>query len=214
MNLFDLLPGEWANFLDLGPDYFGQIESNISRFKIIPDKSKIFAAFNLPPDRVKVVLIGQDPYPNPQDAMGLAFSVSKDSQKIPASLKNIKKELETDLSLVLSSSGDLSAWVNQGVLLLNRILTTTENQSNAHRGLGWEEFTEKVVSRLAKRDVVFLLWGNQAIELEKFIDPKNLVKGVHPSPLSAYKGFFGSKPFSAVNQRLNELGLDPVRWNI
>ena len=214
MKLISYLPPQWIEFLELSPDFFSKIESALQGQELNPELSNVFRAFNISPNEVRLVIIGQDPYPDPAAAMGLAFSVPDTLSRLPASLKNIKKELESDLGEKLSSAGDLTAWANQGVLLLNRVLTTKPGFSNAHQGIGWEEFTDLVVSKLAKRKVIFLLWGKQAQDLERFIPSGLVVKGVHPSPLSAYRGFFGSKPFSEINRKLEQIGRAPIKWSI
>ena len=177
----------------------------------IPKISQVFSAFALHPESVKVCIVGQDPYPDPEFAMGMAFSVPSKIVRLPASLKNIFTELEGDLG-IKNSNGDLTNWQEQGVLLLNRALTTNEGISKAHSKIGWYEFTESVVRRLATSDVIFLLWGREAQELAKFIPLNNVVAGPHPSPLSAYRGFFGSKPFSRINSLLEVRGLQIIDW--
>lgn len=214
MTLYDSLPKKWIEFLNINKDYFSQIEKKIEFENINPKKDLIFRAFNLEPEKVKVVIIGQDPYPNPEDAMGLAFSVRPENKKIPASLRNIKKELKDDLGIEIGVSGDLTPWLNSGVLLLNRILTTREGESLAHENCGWEEFTNLVVLKLAQEKSVFILWGKRALELSAFIPEDKVIKGIHPSPLSAHRGFFGSKPFSKANKKLEEMGLTAIDWRI
>ena len=214
MKLINYLPAQWIEFLELNPDFFSKIESALQGQELNPELSNIFRAFNISPFEVRLVIIGQDPYPDPAAAMGLAFSVPHSLRRLPASLKNIKKELESDLGVQLSDTGDLSAWANQGVLLLNRVLTTKPGLSNAHQGIGWEEFTDLVVGKLAKSKVIFLLWGKQAHNLERYIPSEFVVKGVHPSPLSAYRGFFGSRPFSEINRKLVQIGRAPIKWSI
>jgi uracil-DNA glycosylase len=214
VKLIDILPKAWMEVLDLPADFFQKIEDVISGKEINPVEEKIFAAFSLNPSEVKIVIVGQDPYPNPKDATGLAFSIPKEELKIPASLRNIKKEIESDIGVKCSDGGNLQNWQEQGVLLLNRILTTNCGESLSHQNIGWEEFTNKVIEYLSQRDVVFILWGTKAQALAKDIDPKKIILGVHPSPLSAHRGFFGSKPFSAANKKLIELGIKPVDWEI
>ena len=214
MTLIDLLPAEWKIFLELQDDYFKELDEKLTGQEINPEYENIFSCFKLSPDKVKVVIVGQDPYPNPEFAMGLAFSVNPNIKQLPFSLRNIKKELETDLELELSQTGDLRPWVDDGVLLLNRVLTTKRHESMAHENLGWQEFTDLVIRKLAVKKVVFILWGNYAQELSRYIEPKNLIKGVHPSPLSAHRGFFGSKPFSKANEMLREMDLEQINWKI
>jgi uracil-DNA glycosylase len=214
MNLIDLLPIEWREFLGISNGYFHGIESAIGQDSINPEIKNIFKAFQILPSDVKVVIVGQDPYPNSEDAVGLAFSVHANRNVLPASLRNIRKELDSDLNIPFESKGDLTPWVAQGVLLLNRILTTRSGESLAHKGIGWEEFTDLVISKLANRNVIFILWGNSAQSLSKFIPIEKQIVGVHPSPLSASRGFFGSKPFSEVNRKLELFGLTPINWKI
>lgn len=214
MSLDNSFPNDWKNFLDLSSSYFDSIDSKISNQEINPSYENIFNAFSLPPSAVKVVLVGQDPYPDSNDAMGLAFSIPRANNKIPASLRNIKKELESDQGISVSLSGDLTPWKNQGVLLLNRILTTKSGESLAHTNYGWESFTDIVIAALSKKPVVFLLWGKLAQQLGENIEIEKKVIGVHPSPLSAHRGFFGSKPFSQVNEKLIKLGKTPIDWKI
>jgi uracil-DNA glycosylase len=175
-------------------------------------------AFASDPQGVKVVLVGQDPYPTPGDAIGLAFAVSPET-KTPRSLKNIVTELESDIgagTVANPMSPDLSKWASQGVLLLNRGLTTLPGVSGAHLGsaIGWEEFTLKAVKALVERQsVVLMLWGNSAKAIKSQLGDVTFVESAHPSPLSARNGFFGSKVFSQANQKLSDLGLEPIDWS-
>lgn len=184
---------------------------------IYPEKHEIFQAFRLTPfDRVKVVILGQDPYHGKGQAEGLAFSVKK-GVKIPPSLRNIFKELEEDLHIEKPDHGSLVSWAKEGVLLLNTVLTVKEAEANSHAAMGWKNFTDAVIKKLGQRKepIVFILWGNQAKEKEKFIaDHHRIISSVHPSPLSARRGFFGSKPFSRANRYLQEMGRSPVNWKI
>lgn len=183
---------------------------------VYPPAGLIFNAFNLTPfDEVKVVILGQDPYHNPGQAMGLSFSVP-DGMPLPPSLQNIFKEASDDLQLPAPTSGDLTHWASQGVLLLNTILTVEAHQPRSHHSFGWQILTDKVIELLnKKRDgIVFILWGSDAQRKEGQIDhTKHLVlKAPHPSPLSAYRGFFGTKPFSQANYFLISKGKLPIRW--
>ncbi|MCU7557425.1 uracil-DNA glycosylase [Macrococcus capreoli] len=182
---------------------------------IYPPREAIYNAFTLTPfDAVKVVIIGQDPYHGPNQAHGLAFSVQQGT-KLPPSLRNIYKELESDLK-VTRMTGDLTGWAKEGVLLLNRVLTVEEKMANAHKDIGWEIFTRAIIESISahKDHVVFVLWGSPAQTLAQFIntDKHTIIKSAHPSPLSAYRGFFGSKPFSQINEDLQRHGLTPVDW--
>ena len=175
-----------------------------------PARSDIFRAFTLPLHDVKVVIFGQDPYPAHGVADGLAFSTR--GPKIPASLRNIFKEYSDNLGLTVPKSGDLTAWHLNGVLLLNRTLTTVTGERNAHYGAGWSAFTSDVAKALGQLDAVAILWGANARELAPYFKWK--IESVHPSPLSARNGFFGSKPFSRTNELLKELGRPPIDWAI
>ena len=185
--------------------------------EIFPLKSNIFKAFSLTDyNDVKVVILGQDPYHGFGEANGLAFSVN-DNVKLPPSLKNIFKELESDLN-IKNDKGDLSNWAIQGVLLLNTVLTVRAHQANSHQGKGWETFTDAVIQAVNAQDrpIVYFLWGRPAQMKEKMLtNPKHLVlKAPHPSPLSAYRGFFGCKHFSQANEFLKANGIEPIDWQI
>ena len=201
-------------------EYFKKLETFLEeeyRTKtIFPSKEEVFTAFKLCEFKdVKVVIIGQDPYHEINQAHGLAFSV-KDGNKLPKSLINIYKELYDDL-LVTRLTGELTEWASQGVFLINTVLTVEEGKANSHRNKGWEIFTSKVIEELNNDDSpkVFVLWGNQAYEYEKMITNVNhkIIKSAHPSPLSAYRGFFGSKPFSKINEFLKEHNLKEIDWS-
>lgn len=185
---------------------------------VYPPESEVFAAFDLTPlDQVKVVILGQDPYHGPGQAHGLSFSVGQD-QRIPPSLANIFKECQSDLGLEPPSSGSLVGWAQQGVLLLNTCLTVRAAEAASHRGKGWELLTDRVIEaiNLLDRRVVFILWGTPARKKSKLIDQGRhwVLESPHPSPLSAYRGFFGSAPFSQVNKALIADGQDPVSWGL
>ena len=185
---------------------------------VYPPADEIFRAFELTPlSEVKVVILGQDPYHEPGQAQGLCFSVSAGTE-IPPSLKNIYKELQTDLGCRIPNNGDLRKWARQGVLLLNTVLTVRAHAANSHRGIGWEEFTDAAIRAVSAQDrpVVYLLWGRQAADKAPMLtNPKHLVlTAPHPSPLSASRGFFGCRHFSAANRFLEEHGITPVDWQI
>ncbi|MCR5741880.1 MAG: uracil-DNA glycosylase [Gammaproteobacteria bacterium] len=216
------LNNSWDNYLksEFEKPYFKNLESFIDleyeTKTIYPPKDLIFNVFKLCPlENIKVVIIGQDPYHNKGEAMGLSFSVPKNI-KIPPSLVNIYKELSSDLSYPIPKYGDLTPIVKEGVFLMNATLTVRENNPLSHKGYGWETFTNRVIEIISevKEHVVFILWGRSAIEKEKLIDTnKHLVlKSVHPSPLSAYGGFFGSKPFSQANKYLMHHEIEPVDY--
>ena len=186
--------------------------------QIFPDANDIFNAFEFTPlSQVKVVILGQDPYHNVGQAHGLCFSVKPDVE-IPPSLVNIYKELEDDLGCYIPNNGYLEKWARQGVLLLNTVLTVRAHQANSHRGIGWEEFTDAAIRVLAaqERPMVFILWGRPAQMKKSMLNPQRhlILEAPHPSPLSAYRGFFGSRPFSKTNEYLVSHGLEPIDWQI
>jgi uracil-DNA glycosylase len=185
---------------------------------IYPDAHDIFNALRYTGyEQTKVVILGQDPYHGPNQAHGLSFSVQK-GVRIPPSLKNIFKELQADIGCEIPNHGNLVEWAEQGVLLLNTVLTVREGEANSHRGKGWETFTNQVIASLNKREkpVVFILWGKPAQSKLPLIDTSKhrIITSVHPSPLSARKGFFGSKPFSQTNSFLTQLGETEIKWQI
>ena len=184
---------------------------------VYPQSQDILAALNLTPfDQVKVVILGQDPYHGPNQAHGLCFSV-KPGVKIPPSLVNIFKELKDDLGITPPTHGCLGAWGKQGVLLLNNVLTVEDGKAGSHHLKGWEQFTDKIIELLneKKENLVFILWGSPAQKKAQKVDSKKhfIIKSVHPSPLSSYRGFFGSKPFSQTNTYLNSKGIKPINWS-
>lgn len=207
---------------ELESEYMAQLKQYLVKERaahtVYPPSALWFNAFNLTPfDKVKVVVLGQDPYHGAGQAHGLAFSVTA-GIKIPPSLHNIYKELKDDLGISIPSHGDLTGWAKQGVLLLNTCLTVRAHQAYSHRGRGWEQFTDKVITALnaEERGIVFVLWGAAARKKSAMIDtPHNFIlKSPHPSPLSAYRGFFGSKPFSSVNTILRSLNVEPIDWTL
>jgi uracil-DNA glycosylase len=185
--------------------------------KIFPKMDDIFRSLSFfPPKDINVVIVGQDPYHSYGQANGLAFSVNEGT-KLPPSLKNIYKELESDLGIIESKNGNLESWAKQGVLLLNTILTVEESRPGSHQGIGWEEITDCFLNNIGNNGaVVFILWGAKAQDKENVIVKKNnlIIKSPHPSPLSAYKGFFNSKPFSRTNKFLESQGKKAINWNI
>lgn len=208
VDLIRLLPKSWHEFVDL--DLLAQISKNLTS-SFIPEQQSIFRALQISPDKVTVVIVGQDPYPNAKHAMGLAFSTPTGVAPLPKSLKNIFTELNNDLAID-RSNGDLSDWASQGVLLLNRSLTVEPGKSDSHSNLGWQDFTEKIIQAAANNGALAILWGNEAQKVSNIFAATDVFKSAHPSPLSAYRGFFGSKPFSKVNKRLIEKGLTPIKW--
>lgn len=215
---------DWDNVLkgEFESEYFQKILNSLDHeyatHKVYPQENKIFSAFKLTPYKdVKVVIIGQDPYHGEGQAHGLAFSVMP-GVPIPPSLVNIFKEIASDLGGYVPDNGYLVPWAKQGVLLLNTVLTVREGQPNSHRALGWERFTDAVIKALNQKEnrIVFLLWGNNAKQKAQLIDQSkhSILYATHPSPLSAYGGFFGCKHFSKTNQILKESGQEPINWQI
>lgn len=197
---------------------FQFVKDEYNSTQIFPPADDIFNAFHLTPlSQVKVVILGQDPYHNVGQAHGLCFSVRPEVD-IPPSLVNIYKELHDDLGCRIPNNGYLVKWAEQGVLMLNTVLTVRAHMANSHRGKGWEEFTDAAIAALNKQDrpIVFILWGRPAQTKERMLhNPNHLIlKAPHPSPLSAYNGFFGSKPFSQTNRFLEEHGVAPIDWQI
>ena len=181
-----------------------------------PDGHSVFRAFTYPMADVRVLIIGQDPYPTPGHAVGLSFSVDRALRPVPRSLQNIYRELHDDLGMVIPEHGDLSAWAGQGVMLLNRVLTVQAGVSGSHRRKGWEAVTEAAIRALADRGgpLVAILWGRDAASLRPLLGSTPTITSAHPSPLSARNGFFGSRPFSRANQLLLEQGISPVDWSL
>jgi uracil-DNA glycosylase len=197
--------------------HFIQEERRLGK-KIYPADDEIFNALNLTPlNKVKVVILGQDPYHGPGQAHGLAFSVKR-GVPLPPSLRNIYKELHDDLGIITPQHGNLEDWAREGVLLLNNVLTVEEGKPAGHHGKGWEQFTDKIVEILNERKekLVFILWGNPAQKKARIVDGSchHLIASVHPSPLSCYRGFFGSRPFSQTNAYLLSQGLSPIDWTL
>lgn len=216
------LPGDWNEVLhdEIRKSYFAKllqfVQQERAQHQVFPPEPEVFSAFALTPYReVKVLLLGQDPYHDHNQAHGLCFSV-RPGIKPPPSLVNIFKELRNDVGCTIPKDGFLESWAKQGVLLLNTVLTVRAHEANSHKGQGWEQFTDAVIQKVNQKTepVVFLLWGNPAQKKEKLIDRSRhfIIKGVHPSPLSASNGFFGSKPFSAVNSVLKQHGHAEINW--
>jgi uracil-DNA glycosylase len=182
----------------------------------LPVGEHVLRAFAQPFEAVRVLIVGQDPYPSPGHAVGLAFSVAADVRPLPRSLQNIYQELETDLGLPPPRSGDLSPWTDRGVMLLNRVLTVRPGASGSHRGKGWETVTTLAISALSARGgpLVAILWGHDAQSVEPSLGTVPCIKSPHPSPLSAHGGFFGSRPFSRANDLLRQQGADPIDWSL
>lgn len=220
----EIFKNGWEELLkdEMEKDYYKKLkELLINEYNtrvVYPDAYDIYNALHYTDYKdVKVVILGQDPYHGPNQAHGLAFSV-KPGVRIPPSLLNMYKELKTDLGCYIPNNGYLEKWARQGILLLNTALTVRQGQANSHRKVGWEKFTDNIIELLDQREdpIVFILWGNNAISKEPLITNKKhfIIKSVHPSPLSASRGFFGSKPFSKTNNFLESIGKDPIEWQI
>ena len=211
MPLFEQLHPQWQVELASHKALIESIDSFITNRSVTPDYNLIFRALNQPIESTSVVIFGQDPYPTKGHAHGLAFSIDSSITNLPASLRNIYKELFADLGIT-RTHGDLSDWADQGVMLINRVLSTEIGKSLAHEKLGWQEITERVAQVLGERDVIAVLWGSAALPLKQFFHERSVITSVHPSPLSAYRGFFGSSPFSKVNAMLRSKGLQEINW--
>lgn len=220
----DILKNNWAEYLnpEFKKEYYQKLRSFlVNEYKtktIYPNMYDIFNALHYTDyNDVKIVILGQDPYHGPKQAHGLSFSVQP-GIPAPPSLKNIYKELHDDLGCYIPNNGYLKKWADQGVLLLNTVLTVRAGQANSHKGMGWEHFTDEIIKILNDRSdpIVFILWGNNAISKKALITNPNhyILQSVHPSPLSASRGFFGSKPFSKANEFLKSKGKEPIDWQI
>ena len=220
--LEDLVHESWVAHLADQQDNLANLgrflrAENDARRPWAPGGSNILRALTLPLDDVRVLIVGQDPYPTPGHAVGLSFSVAPDVAPIPRSLSNIYKELTSDLGIAQPSNGDLTPWADQGVLLLNRVLTVQLGQPGSHRGKGWEEFTAAAIRAVASRPdqpVVGILWGRDAQTAGELLDDAPIIASAHPSPMSADRGFFGSRPFSRANEMLEDLGAEPIDWTL
>jgi uracil-DNA glycosylase len=222
--MVEVLNTDWGNVLreEFEKPYFEKlwkfVMEEYQEQVVYPKKEDIFSALQLTSYQdTKAVILGQDPYHGPGQAHGLSFSV-KPGVKLPPSLKNIFKELNDDLGYDIPNHGYLEKWAKQGVLMLNTVLTVREKKPNSHKGKGWEQFTDQVIKKLNEREkpVVFILWGRHAQEKKKWIDTTRhyVIESAHPSPFSARKGFFGSKPFSKTNEILQKINEDPIDWEI
>ena len=202
----------WASFFESQQSQLDEIFNRLDFADVTPVSDDIFKVFKYSAFEVRVAIIGQDPYPKSGDANGLAFS--SNARVLPMSLRNIFQELAADMASPIRENPDLSDWAEQGVFLINRVLTTRPGESLAHKAIGWEDFTFAALQHLAQLNpnLVVILWGSKAQELRSLFNPNLLIESVHPSPLSAHRGFFGSKPFSRANHQLEQLGLSPVQW--
>lgn len=219
-----IIGNDWDDILEkeFDKEYYQKLRTFLDKeyqnYTIYPKAKDLYNALRFTPYQdVKVVILGQDPYHEPDQAFGLAFAVKK-GVKLPPSLKNIYKEMENDLGIKTPNHGDLTSLAKQGVLLLNTVLTVREHQANSHANKGWEILTDEIIKKLNEKNtpVVFILWGNNARSKKKFIDQKKhlIIESAHPSPLSAHNGFFGSRPFSRTNDFLIKSGMTPIDFNI
>ncbi|TCI50682.1 uracil-DNA glycosylase [Exiguobacterium sp. SH1S21] len=219
--LSDRLLGDWSDIIadEMEQSYFVDLKAFVDEAyattTVYPQREDIWNAFVYTKFKdVKCVILGQDPYHGPNQAHGLSFSV-QDGVRFPPSLRNIFQELHEDLGCSVPKSGNLENWARQGVLLLNTALTVEASKAGSHRGKGWEQFTDSIIEQLGKREqpIVFILWGNDAKKKQKLIGPQHaILTSVHPSPLSAHRGFFGSRPFSQVNHLLKQWGQPEIDW--
>jgi uracil-DNA glycosylase len=220
-----MIDNDWLPYLkgEFGKPYYKDlyefVKKEYSEHVIYPPSDQIFTAFHLTPlSKVKVLILGQDPYHEPNQAHGLSFSVPVTQKKIPPSLQNIYKELQDEMGCYIPNNGYLEKWARQGVMMLNTVLTVRAGEANSHKDKGWEQFTNAVIRVLNEQDrpIVYMLWGSPAQKKASMLNnPKHLIlKAVHPSPLSAYRGFFGCGHFLKCNQFLEENGLDKVDWQI
>lgn len=215
--------GAWGTLIDFPREKWDALSEQVERAyestEVYPPREKLFAALNAtPPEQVRVVILGQDPYHEPGQAHGLSFSVEP-GVAIPKSLGNIYKEMESDLGLEIPKTGWLLPWANHGVLLLNAVLTVEAHKAGSHRKLHWEQFTDQVIqaTNSLPQPIAFVLWGNFAIKKAPLIQtsaPRLVLTSAHPSPLSAYRGFFGSRPFSKINEFFVENGQEPMDWTL
>jgi uracil-DNA glycosylase len=219
--LSEIVEAGWAQALEPAADQIAAMGEFLRQEiaagrKYLPAGENVLRAFKQPFHQVRVLIVGQDPYPTPGHPVGLSFSVAPDVRPLPKSLVNIYKEYAEDLGHPLPANGDLSPWTEQGVLLLNRALTVEPGKTNSHQGKGWEAVTEQAIRALAARGgpLVAILWGRNARNLRPLLEPVPCLESAHPSPLSAHSGFFGSKPFSRANELLVKQGGDPVDWKL
>ena len=216
-----LMDAGWADALQpVGPDIAAlgdRLRAEVAAGRhYLPSGDRVLRAFGRPLDDVKVLIVGQDPYPTPGHPIGLSFAVDAHVRPLPRSLANIYTELESDLGIPRAAHGDLSAWSDQGVMLLNRVLTVAPGAPASHRGWGWEKVTEHAIRTLVARDrpLVAILWGRDAANLRPLLGMTPYIESAHPSPLSASRGFFGSRPFSRANALLERQGAEPVDWRL
>lgn len=219
MDLWGFVPSAWQVELEPVRVQIDHISREITALEsqgleVLPAPQNVFRALRIAPSDVAVVIVGQDPYPNRLHACGLSFSVPAGTSPLPGSLRNILKEVVSDIGQTQVTDGDLQTWADQGVMLLNRTLTVTAGESNAHKDFGWDAVTDRIIDVVVAHnpDVVAVLWGNHAQSLKSKFNEHNVVLGVHPSPLSAHRGFFGSRPFSRVNELRTACHHEAIRW--
>lgn len=219
--LSNIIEAGWADALAPAEDQIARMgaflrEQIAAGKRYLPAGDQVLRAFKQPFAEVRVLIVGQDPYPTPGHPVGLSFSVDPGVKRLPGSLVNIYREYSQDLGYPRPSNGDLTPWTERGVLLLNRVLTVEPGKPGSHRGKGWEEVTEQAIRALAKRDMplVAILWGSDARKLAPLLGSVPRIESVHPSPMSANNGFFGTRPFSRANQFLQQQGADPVDWRL
>ena len=207
-------PGWAAALAPVAPNIAAMGDFLRSQGPYLPAGENVLRAFTYPFDKVRVLIVGQDPYPTPGHPIGLSFAVERHVRPVPRSLQNIYKELRDDLGIPVAPHGDLTPWAEHGVMLLNRVLTVKPGQAGSHRGTGWEAVTEAAIRALVARDqpLVAILWGRDAQSLAPMLGTTPVIASVHPSPLSASGGFFGSKPFSRANAILESLGAEAINW--
>ena len=216
-SLFELLPLAWRTLvagnsaLSLA---LAEIDEQLGEIASNPRRDLLFNAFMIDPDDIKVVIVGQDPYPQSDHAHGLAFSVPKGISSLPPTLSNIFKEYESDLGFPRPDSGDLTPWRDQGVFLLNSILSCAPGETLSHKNLGWQNFTRLILEEVVTPKTVAILWGEKARSVASIFSEDLIITSAHPSPLSSYRGFFGSRPFSRANELLKNVGQKPIDWRL
>lgn len=215
--MFSQMHPRWQELLSSQEENLARISERLAKdLEVVPDQNLMLRAFKYPPEHYRVLIVGQDPYPTKDHATGLAFCVPPETNPIPPTLRNIFKELRDDIGTDQVVNADISVWADRGVMLLNRSLSTRAGETGAHVDIGWEEFTELAIRSLQQvhaGKLFVILWGQRAQTLVPVLTESKVLQSPHPSPLSSYRGFFGSKPFSSCNNHLQQLGLDPIDWS-